>query len=339
MKYFKYIFLFVLGCFEVNAQVNLVPNYSFEDTVSTQMCFSQMILNKTKYWFNPSNTSPDYINICANTYTANYPLTSTIPQTCYGHQFPKTGNAMAGIGTYAVHTTDSINYTSEYLSVKINDTLKSGMCYYGEFYAILADVCEFNSNRLGMYFSKNTFTTSVGNFTNTIECQVQFDTTQYFTDTLNWVKISSTFTAQGGETHLTIGSFKDGTHIKKIGSTSGFNSLCNFTDDPHNIIYFYIDDVSLYECNPISVKEIYSKYHFKLYPNPSSEIITIEMDIGSNEQSYISIYNLLGECIKVQNLQNGITKLNLSELNSGTYFYTVKMNNSLIKNDKLIIIK
>ncbi|MFN8114485.1 MAG: T9SS type A sorting domain-containing protein [Bacteroidia bacterium] len=340
MKQLKYILCFVLFCFELKAQVNLVPNYSFEDTVSTQMCFSYMGLNKTKYWFNPSNSTPDYINVCANTYTANYPLTSTIPLTCYGYQFPKTGNAMVGIGVYKVPTVnDSVNYYSEYVAVKLNDTLKAGVCYYGEFYAVLADVCEFKTNRLGMYLSQNSFTTSVGSFTNSIECQVQFDTTYYFTDTLNWVKISSTFTAQGGETHLTIGCFKDGDHLKKTRTLSSFNSLCSFSDNPHDVIYIYIDDVSLYECNPISVKEIYNKYHFKLYPNPSNDYINVEMDIGSKEQTSILIYNLLGECIKVQTLQNGITNLNLTEFNSGTYFYSIVINNVFIKKDKLIIIK
>ncbi len=126
------------------------------------MCFYQMILNKTKFWFNPSNTSPDYVNVCANTYTADYPFSSTVPQTCYGHQYPKTGNAMVGIGTYIVYTVnDSINYFSEYISVKLTDTLKAGVCYYGEFYAVLADLCEYHTNRLGMYLTQNTFTTSL----------------------------------------------------------------------------------------------------------------------------------------------------------------------------------
>lgn len=299
-----------------------------------------MAIHNTKYWFNPSNSSPDYVNSCANTFTTNYPAIATVPQTCYGHQYPRTGDAMVGLGTYIVYTVnDSINYFSEYACVKLNDTLKSGVCYYSVFYAVLADICEYNTNRLGMYLTQNSFTTSIGNFTNTIECQVQFDTTQYFTDTLNWVKISGTFTAQGGETYLTIGSFKDGTHVKKIGSTSGFNTLCGIAGDQHHYTYFYIDDVSLYECNPQSVKEINSKYHFKLYPNPSSEEITIEMDMGSNEQASILIYNLLGEYIKDQTLRNGVTKLNVSELNAGTYFYNLKINSSTFKTDKLIIIK
>ena len=105
------------------------------------------------------------------------------------------------------------------------------------------------------------------------------------------------------------------------------------------MLYIYIDDVSLYECNPISIKEIYNKYHFKLYPNPSNDYINVEMDIDSKKQTSILIYNLLGECIKVQTLQNGITNLNLTEFNSGTYFYSIVINNVFIKKDKLIIIK
>ncbi len=316
-----------------------MPNYSFEDTLASPMCFSQMILNKTQQWFNPSNSSPDYINVCANTYTANYPLSSTVPQTCYGHQYPQTGNAMVGIGTYAVYNIDSIHYFSEFISVKLTDTLKAGACYYGEFYAVLADVCEFNSNRLGMYLTQNTFTTSVGSFTNSIECQVQFDTTQYFTDTLNWVKISGAFTAQGGETYLTIGSFKDGTHVKKTGSTSGFNSLCNFSDDPHKIVYFYIDDVSLYACNPIGIIERDDNHKFKIYPNPAKEQLTIESDLKRSDQAVITIYNIMGEIVLSEKLIVGKTAINTTNLNNGTYLYRIIIDGNIAKADKLIIIK
>jgi hypothetical protein len=78
-----------LFCFELKAQVNLVPNYSFEDTVGTYMCFSDMAIHNTKNWYRSSNATPDYINSCANTYTANYPALGTVPQTCYGYQLHK----------------------------------------------------------------------------------------------------------------------------------------------------------------------------------------------------------------------------------------------------------
>ena len=46
------------------------------------------------------------------------------------------------------------------------------------------------------------------------------------------------------------------------------------------------------------------------------------MDIGTSEQTTISIYNLLGELVKHQSLKNGSTKMDISDLKSGIYFVT-----------------
>ena len=72
----------------------------------------------------------------------------------------------------------------QYITVKLNATLKANTCYYGEFYTSLADICKLGTNRIGMYLSQNTFTTSLGSFTNTIQPQIEWDTTKYFTDTM-----------------------------------------------------------------------------------------------------------------------------------------------------------
>lgn len=46
------------------------------------------------------------------------------------------------------------------------------------------------------------------------------------------------------------------------------------------------------------------------------------MDIGASEQTTISIYNLLGELVKQNVLQNRNTKIDVSDLKSGIYFVT-----------------
>jgi hypothetical protein len=53
----------------------------------------------------------------------------------------------------------------------------------------------------------------------------------------------------------------------------------------------------------------------KLYPNPTSSILNIEV----KEQTQISIINLLGEIIKTETI-NGKSKLDLSDLKTGVYF-------------------
>lgn len=74
------------------------------------------------------------------------------------------------------------------------------------------------------------------------------------------------------------------------------------------------------------------------------------MDITTNDintllvledgnKATILIYNLLGELVKQNSLQNGNTKIDVTELKSGTYLYSIKIDGNQVKNDKLIIIK
>lgn len=248
--------IFILVCLLLSlhskAQVNLVPNPSFEDTLA---CFVQMGVsnantsqNYLKNWYTSVGNTPDYFNSCANTCNQSvYPYSNTVPANCFGYQSPRTGNAFVGIGIYDKKINpDSIHMYVEYVSVKLKHKLKANTCYYGEFYASLSNDAGYAVNQLSMLLTTNQFTATVYSFTNTLKPQIQWDTTKYFTDTLNWVKIGGYFTAQGGEEHLTIGNFKNGLYTKKISITPATQSCCQIpiTDKSS---YVFIDDVSLYE--------------------------------------------------------------------------------------------
>lgn len=245
-----YLMVNLFVCLSNHAQINLVPNYSFEDTVGNN-CWVQMGVGNSflKNWYScSSNGTPDYMNICANSYTTSSSTwTSKVPLSRNGYEMPRTGDAYIAMGIYEViDPLDSSAILIEYTSVKLKQVLKSNTCYYGEFYTSLADLCEIGTNQLSMLLTVNSFTTASYSFTNTIQPQVQWDTTQYFTDTLNWVKISGKFIAQGGEQYLTFGNFKDGNHTKKIGIISNFISPENFTGS-RKASFVFIDDVALYE--------------------------------------------------------------------------------------------
>jgi gliding motility-associated-like protein len=230
-----------------NAQTNLVPNYSFEQLSKPCSNIMGLSANDIANWYSANNTPCSYFNVCANAVNV-YPDWSTVPNGEPGYQFPKTGNGFNGACTYCpdpANGVDSINYLSEYISVKLNAPLKANACYYGEFYTSLANGSELGTNRIAMYLTQNTFTTSLGSFTNTIQPQIEWDTTKIFTDTTNWVKISGKFMAQGGEQYLTIGNFKDGNHTKLQVLASNF--ILPYPNTSRNWAYHYIDDVSLYE--------------------------------------------------------------------------------------------
>ena len=243
-----YLFIYLFIYLNSNSQVNLVPNPSFEDTIGD--CQSQMFIStsyhKVQNWYTCYNgSSPDYYNTCANSIT--YPSVSTVPYSSRSYQNPKTGVAYMGLYVYGIlNAQDSSILDVEHLAVKIKHPLKTNACYYGEMYVNLANISEVTINQISMLFTQNTFTTAIGSFTNSIQPQIQWDTTQCFTDTLNWVKISGTFVAQGGEQYLTIGNFRDGTHLKKQSVASNF--IPGFGGWPNRFFaYYLIDDVALYE--------------------------------------------------------------------------------------------
>jgi len=237
-----------------------VPNSSFEDTLA---CFIQMGVSSAntsqhylKNWYTSIGTTPDYFNLCANSYNSgNLADHSTIPANCFGYQSPRMGNAFVGIALYDKKINpDSLHMFVEYVSVKLKQKLKANTCYYGEFYASLSNDAGYAVNQLSMLLTSNQFTTAVYSFTNTLKTQIQWDTTKYFTDTLNWVKISGYFTAQGGEEHLTIGNFKNGLYTKKIKIVPAIQSCCQLPI-ADNGSYVFIDDVTLYEVNKPNLGE------------------------------------------------------------------------------------
>ncbi|WP_430410202.1 T9SS type A sorting domain-containing protein [Kordia sp.] len=75
---------------------------------------------------------------------------------------------------------------------------------------------------------------------------------------------------------------------------------------------------------------------FKLYPNPATDVITIQS--GDVNVSGIEIYDILGKNVmKQSNFTNTSTTVNVSELKSGVYFVKIYANTSSLT--KKIIIK
>lgn len=244
----RLLYIFVFFSFILNGQINLVPNNSFEDTIGS--CQSQMGISnlgsKIKHWYTCYyGSTPDCYNSCSNLIT--YPAPSTVPYSCRTYQFPQHGQAFIGLWTYELtNLPDSAYIESENIAVKLTTTLKSNSCYYAEFYANLGNISTVATNQMGLLISTNIYTTTTGSFTNSIQPQIQWDTTKYFTDTLNWVKVSGKFIAQGGEQYLTIGNFKDGMHLKKTFINSNFVSGGCSISTPYRT-YFNIDNILLYE--------------------------------------------------------------------------------------------
>ena len=78
----------------------------------------------------------------------------------------------------------------------------------------------------------------------------------------------------------------------------------------------------------------------EIYPNPASSFITLDYQLTNKvNTSEVKIFNLMGSEVKSASLENNGSKLRLdiSELKSGIYFYSILINNDVYQTKKLVV--
>jgi hypothetical protein len=164
------------------AQINLVPNPSFEDTVYCPLGSNQ--LNACEHWLNFGN-SPDYFNSCT-------PF--GLPNSVFGFQYAHTGNAYAGAVFYARPNLPSGPNIREFIGLEMLSNLIVGQKYFVSFFVVNAGVNNGSiaCNKQGINFYTVPFDSCCSPpLLNT--AKIYNDS--ILTDTLNWTKISGSFIA------------------------------------------------------------------------------------------------------------------------------------------------
>jgi hypothetical protein len=273
---------------------NLVPNWSFEDTVSCPNYYNQ--ITKASGWISFRNT-PDYYNSCANTYVG-------IPFNDAGYQFTRNGEGYAGLITYGT----AVNYR-EYIGIQLIQPLIIGDKYYMTFYvcaAISAIHTGIATNKIGARLFTQSHSqiqqVAVDNFAHVYSDSL-------ISDTINWIKITGSIIADSAYEYIGIGNFfQDSltTHIA-LDSTAALS-------------YYYIDDVflstdsTLAEISEFAIKDS----DIKLFPNPAINFVIVE---GKNILS-ISLYDILGR--EIEDVPVGRNqaqcKIDMTNYGKGIYF-------------------
>lgn len=317
-----YLFFLFSNAFNINAQVNLVPNHSFEDT--TQCPFNPFQINFAPPWTDPTSGTSDLFNVCNNGGNVG------IPNNIAGYQLAKTGSGYAGIGTYGA----GFNHR-EYIQVVLDSQLIINKSYSVEFYVSLADTQRVAANNIGAYFSNTAISGSAGQVLNFIPQVSNNPSTNPLTDYIGWTRVFGNFTAIGGENYLTIGNFLDdvGTDTVLIG---GGCSGCNAA-------YYYIDDISVICTNcTTGINEFQNDFSCNLYPNPNDGNMTFTYTIKDAAKGEFLLYDVTGKLLTKYPLQIGKNNqlfLQKNELNAGVYFYRIFVNNKLETSNKIVIIK
>jgi gliding motility-associated-like protein len=328
LKTYKiYLLLIYLITLKVNAQVNLVPNPSFE---SYTACPSTFAIFSLQNWYSPTQGTPDYFNACnTNSFDVSTPINY------FGTQTPKTGSSYVG---FVVSFNPSDPSYREYVQVQLTSGLIAGEKYIVSSYISLADSMPLAIKNIGMALSTNSIG---GNFVTSINFTPQVIYSQFLSDTGSWVKISDTIVANGGEDYLTIGYFKPNNNTDTL---SLYQSSTNF-----GYSYYYLDDVSITLLSPNSVEEfsINNPIVFSSFITPNNDG-TDDFILLTNDNIRVKnffIYDVFGRIIFNKTNQNKFLwdgkNSNHNILEDGIYYYMgefeIGNNKKIIKRGSIIL--
>jgi len=83
-------------------------------------------------------------------------------------------------------------------------------------------------------------------------------------------------------------------------------------------------------------KSIFSDQRFVVYPNPTSGVITVKSNKLDGKDLSLTIYNLFGQIVGSYKLTQENIQIDLSNNNSGLYYYSIISNQKIISNGKII---
>jgi hypothetical protein len=306
--------LFFISCFS-QAQINLVPNPSFEDTVACPN--NQGQASYAIGWYETG--SADYFNICS--VNANF----SVPYNWGGYQQPASGNAYCALSIYADR--EYCPNCREYIGTNLNSPLLIGTKYFVSFKVNLSlmNSLQVNcaSNNQGALFS-----TQQLNISNPlpITYNPQINSANRITDTVNWVRISGSFVADSVYAYILLGNFfQDASTDTLIMNGS---NLCD--------AYYFIDDIcvstdSLFAAHYsyIGLGLINIEKSVRIFPNPTTSYALVQNN--SNLVMDCEIYDELSKKIKSFYLEPySEMEIDLSNFSSGIYCFTAKIQNNIL---------
>ena len=308
-------FLIIIICFiasKTNAQ-NLVLNPSFEDTIACPT--TTAIPMQCEYWYTANIGSPDYFSEQPDIFCG----TSPVPLSNAGYQYARTGIAYVGLGTFVSSIFPNGINRREYIGGELSDTLKQGHEYCVSFYISVAEELKYVTDGIGLYLSIDSAVDYTINTNLPFVPQISNPSGNIIYDTLNWVQISGTYIANGGEKYFTIGNFKD-------DANTLIDSINNNVPQSRYVSYLFIDDVSVIDCT-VGISEVNNNKDIgRLYPNPARTTVYYESELNDNENGLLELYDMLGNKLSAYTLNHGKNKITIGTSGYARGVYMVKVN-------------
>ena len=320
MKNLIIILIYSLSQNYVLAQTNLVNNSSFEENSVCPGELTYSIENgKINFCSNPNGGSPNYYNSCTIIPASPF----QVPLNFLGYQLPKTGNAYIGLDIW-----DKGYFVSEYIQIKLAENLKQNHHYAFECYLSRAEKSRYSISNFGIYFAIDSVYYAPFEIL-PLAPQIVNSPNNLLADTTEWMPVTGTFLANGGERFIILGNFNDST--QSLDTIYQYYGSANHRD----LAYYYIDDVSLIDLDStLAVKENEAMGQVQVFPNPASIVLYIKLK--APQQQY-SITDTKGNIV----LQNLISKqeqlqIDITELPSGFYVISFLNKKGYITREKFV---
>ncbi len=94
-------------------------------------------------------------------------------------------------------------------------------------------------------------------------------------------------------------------------------------DDPNGNSVLYVDNLSFDNLITSVPEQISENIFFSLYPNPASDIVTLNIDNTNNANLTLNIYNVIGTLVKSKILKQNQRQINIGDLSNGTYMFEI----------------
>lgn len=218
---------------QVFSQVNFVSNPSFE---SIYNCSAANYVSIAKYWNSIDSVK---LPVGGEYYNACY---GNVPYGPFGFQKARTGNAFVRITPYCSNPCSF--YNSRYIPKnRLRTNLIAGKTYCAKMYVNLENISPYAIDALQILLGDATLDTIkyCAMPLTYLSPQVSNTVGNPIGDTLNWIEVSGTFTANGTEKYLILGNFK---------SDAITASTATFTGMSGGIWSEYmVDDVSVIDFN------------------------------------------------------------------------------------------
>lgn len=294
---------------------NLIPNGGFEELdVSCQFGISY---DGVADWRSLAcGVTPGYFHACNNSLGNG----SGVPQGGLGYQQAHEGDAFIMSVTYFTDSQGGVpdGNPQEYANVDLTQPLDAGQLYCLRFRMNLADSTCYRTNafhaRIGYGVPSLCTNADIAWDTN---ATATFDISMV--DTAEWTMFEAEFTANGGETNLTLGAFQT---VDEIEST--------FVADHIQLLgalvaAYFIDDVELWACQ-VGINQAEADQHFTVYPNPADAAVTVSYH--GRGFTRVELYDVIGQLVtpatwSASRSSSGPNLFNTSGIPSGRYVVRV----------------